>query len=110
MAGLQIQHSGTKTKPTKIEVEAKVIDEPIKEEKEVKEIVKKKPIKVIEKTPTFVEQEEEENDLQFLVSKLEATNDLISLLEMSGEESDDLEFLKELKTATEDLISLLELV
>ena len=99
-----------KTKPTKIEVEAKVIDEPIKEEKEVKEIVKKKPIKVIEKTPTFVEQEEEENDLQFLVSKLEATNDLISLLEMSGEDSDDLEFLKELKTATEDLISLLELV
>ena len=99
----QITFNIDKTKPTKIEVEAKVIQEP-------KEIVKKKPVKVIEKTPTFVEQEKEENDLDFLVSKLEATNDLISLLEMSGEESDDLEFLKELKTATEDLISLLELV
>jgi len=92
-----------KQKPIKIDEKVKI--KPIVEE----------PIKIIEtdtiKKPKFVEEQEEleNNDLKFLENKLKATEDLISLLEMTDEDSNDLVFLNELKIATKDLISLLEL-
>jgi hypothetical protein len=91
------------------------------EKVKIKPIVEQ-PTQIIEtdtiKNPKFVETEEiiekveteeEEEDLKFLENKLKATEDLISLLEMTDEDSEDLVFLNELKIATKDLISLLEM-
>lgn len=87
------------------------------EKVKIKPIVEQ-PTQIIEtdiiKKPKFVETEEkveteEEEDLKFLENKLKATEDLISLLEMTDEDSEDLVFLNELKIATKDLISLLEM-
>jgi hypothetical protein len=48
-------------------------------------------------------------DLEFLQDKLQTTEDLIDVLEMTDGDSKDLEYLKNLLETTKDLISLMEL-
>jgi hypothetical protein len=103
-----------------------------KEDKQKQVVIEEKP-KVIEKTPKeiiFVEPKKEEkpkgvlitsiatpkveskeskSDLEFLQEKLEATQGLIDVLEMTDGDSKDLEYLKSLLETTKDLISLMEL-
>lgn len=73
--------------------------------------IKVKPIDV-NKPPRksdVVDKTESKSDLEFLQEKLEATQDLIDVLEMTDGDSKDLEYLKSLLETTKDLISLMEL-
>jgi len=97
-----------KQKPAKIEDKPKVVEnitedvifvEPKKRNIPKKEVIEK--VEVTESKP--------KNDLEFLQEKLDATQDLIDILEMTGGDSKDMEYLKSLLETTKDLMSLMEL-
>jgi hypothetical protein len=98
-------------KPIKIEEKPKVIEEITKEvifvEPKKKVEPKGKIINVIDTSK--IKPKKSKTDLEFLQDKLEATKDLIDVLEMTDGDSKDLEYLKNLFETTEDLISLMEL-
>jgi hypothetical protein len=56
-----------------------------------------------------VKPKKSKTDLEFLQEKLEATQDLIDIFEMTDGDSKDLEYLKSLLETTKDLMSLMEL-
>jgi hypothetical protein len=99
-----------KQKQIKIEVTTKPVDT-IVDKIVIEPKMKVRPIDVIEKPKKVdvVEKVESKSDLDFLEDKLEATQDLIDVLEMTDGDSKDVEYLKSLLETTKDLISLMEL-
>lgn len=99
-----------KQKQIKIEVTTKPI-ETIVDKIVIEPKIRVRPIDVVEKPKKVevVEKIESKSDLDFLEDKLEATQDLIDVVEMTDGDSKDLVYLKSLLETTKDLISLMEL-
>ena len=99
-----------KQKQIKIEVTTKPV-ETIVDKIVIEPKMKVRPIDVTKKPKKVevVEKVESKSDLEFLQDKLETTQDLIDVVEMTDGDSKDMEYLKSLLETTKDLISLMEL-